>query len=100
MISYWLCNNAPVSVKQVDYILPAVGHSCLPPDCVFRRIATGTRKEDIFIQPEESTYIFSELSTADRWLEKFMTGKLDITKYSYSLKTGIFNLTLAKVSFL
>lgn len=44
MISYWLCNNVPVSVKEIEFIFPIVDHSFLPTDGVFARIEKEIRK--------------------------------------------------------
>lgn len=59
MLSYWLLNNAPVSVEKIEFVFPVVGHSYLPPDRVFAGIEKVIRKESVIIKPEEYTEIFS-----------------------------------------
>lgn len=63
MLSYWIYNNAPANIQQIEYIFPVVGHSFLPSDRVFARIEKAVKDKNIIVNPNEYSDIFKQFGT-------------------------------------
>lgn len=63
MVSYWLRNDSPENIKEVELVFPVVGHSFIPPDRVFGRIEKEIKKMDTIIQTEDYFSVFNRYGT-------------------------------------
>lgn len=58
--AYWLVNDAPLTIGEVQLIFLVVGHSFLPPDRVFGRIEKLLKRMDTIIAPQTYHKVFKE----------------------------------------
>ena len=56
----WFKEEAPNTVKKVEFVFPIVGHSFLPPDRVFGRIEKVIRREGTIETPDKYMTVFKE----------------------------------------
>lgn len=60
MCSYWLKNNAPKNINEIQLVFPVSGHSFIPPDRVFALIEKKVKNRQTIISPSEYFSIFEE----------------------------------------
>ncbi|CAG4990204.1 unnamed protein product [Colias eurytheme] len=58
MLLFWLHNNAPPHLRQINLTFPVRGHSFLPADRVFGRLEKEIRKFPVITTPKEYHKIF------------------------------------------
>ncbi|CAH2000029.1 unnamed protein product [Acanthoscelides obtectus] len=86
VLSSWLKSKAPPNVKQIHLIFPVPGHSYIPPDRVFGRIAKVVKKTHTIVKPDGYENILSEFVSVFR---------LGISVEVADWKTEISNVTKA-----
>lgn len=60
MLSHWLLNIAPPTVKEVLLLFPIVGHSYIPPDRVFGNLERQFKKHSVIENPKKYLDIFKQ----------------------------------------
>jgi hypothetical protein len=66
MLSKFLVEDAPATLKNIKVIFPIVGHSFIPPDRVFGIIERDIKKHDTLLSDEDYISIFDKHATVVR----------------------------------
>lgn len=67
MCHYWLANNAPPHINEIEIVFPVTGHSFIPPDKVFAYIEKEIRGHETILTFQELTNIVSAHSTVKKF---------------------------------
>ncbi|CAH1997175.1 unnamed protein product [Acanthoscelides obtectus] len=63
MLAYWLLEESPKHIKQIELIFPIVGHSFIPPDRIFGLIGKDIKKMPVIVEISDYDDLIRKHST-------------------------------------